>query len=64
MMAAEASTKYGFRIRTRDGLVVERLSLYARDATDAEKKLRQMYQHCEIIDRRVLPAFVSAFARR
>ena len=54
-MAAGASTKYGFRIRTRQGLLVERLSLYSRDESDAEKKLRQMYQHCEIIDRRVLP---------
>jgi hypothetical protein len=63
-MAGETSTKYGFRIRTRDGLVVERLSLYARDAVEAERKLRQMYRKCEIIDRRVLPAPVPAFARR
>jgi hypothetical protein len=63
-MAVETSTKYGFRIRTRDGLLVERLSLYARDAVEAEKKLRQMYRKCEIIDRRELPAPATAFARR
>jgi hypothetical protein len=63
-MASQMSTKYGFRIRTRDGLLLERLCLYARDEIEAEKKLRQMYQHCEIIDRRVMPVPALAFARR
>jgi len=41
--------KYGFRIRTRHGLVVEQLTIQARDEADAERKLRQMYTHCEIL---------------
>ncbi len=41
--------KYGFRIRTRHGLVVEHLSIQGRDEADAERKLRQMYQHCEVL---------------
>jgi hypothetical protein len=57
MSAQVTSTvKYGFRIRTRHGLLVEHLSIHGRDEADAEKKLRQMYLHCEIIDRRVLLA--------
>jgi hypothetical protein len=58
-----ATVKYGFRIRTRHGLLVERLSIYGRDEADAEKKLRQMYLHCEIIDRQVLLAPVAAAYR-
>jgi hypothetical protein len=55
-MAVEASIKVGFRIRTRGGLVVERLSIQGRDEAHAESKLRQMYQQCEIIERQVLHA--------
>ena len=32
------------------GLVVENLAIHGRDEADAERKLRQMYQHCEIIE--------------
>lgn len=42
--------KYGFRIRTRHGLVVENLTIQGRDEADAERKLRQMYLHCEVLD--------------
>jgi hypothetical protein len=45
--------KYGFRIRTRSGLIVDKLLIYGRDEIDAERKLRQMYQHCEILECRV-----------
>lgn len=44
------TTKYGFRIRTRDGLVVEHLMIHGRDAADAERKLLQMYRHCEVLE--------------
>ena len=44
------SLKYAFRIRTRHGLVVENISIHGRDEADAERKLRQMYQHCEILE--------------
>ena len=42
-------TKYGFRIRTRSGLIVDKLLIHGRDEVDAERKLRQMYQHCRIL---------------
>ncbi|HEX8989814.1 MAG TPA: hypothetical protein VF816_17785 [Rhodocyclaceae bacterium] len=49
-MQAPLMTKYGFRIRTRDGLTVDNLQIYGRDGNDAERKLRQMYHECEIIE--------------
>lgn len=50
MRASLTTTKYGFRIRTRHGLVVENLIIHGRDEADAERKLRQMYQHCRILE--------------
>jgi hypothetical protein len=41
--------KYGFRIQTRTGLIVDNLLIHGRDEVDAERKLRQMYQHCRIL---------------
>lgn len=49
-MHAPALTKYGFRIRTRVGLVVDNLLIHARDENDAQRKLRQMYHGCEVIE--------------
>ena len=51
---APSLLKFGFRIRTRHGLLVENLTIQARDEADAERKLRQMYQHCSILDCKVL----------
>ena len=53
--------KFAIRIRTRSGLPVDNLVVHARDQADAERKIAQMYLHCEIIDRQVLlaPAAVS-----
>lgn len=48
------TTKFAFRIRTRQGLVVEHLMIHGRDEADAERKLRQMYLHCEILERSVM----------
>ena len=42
--------KYGFRIRTRSGSVVENLQVQAADRRAAEAKLRQIYRDCEILD--------------
>jgi hypothetical protein len=54
------TTKFGFRIRTRHGLVVEHLMIHGRDEADAERKLRQMYLHCEILERSVMkPAMLQ-----
>ena len=49
MLASSTTIKYGFRIRTRHGLVVENLVIHGRDEADAERKLRQMYQHCKVL---------------
>ena len=49
-MHAPAITKYGFRIRTRVGLVLDKLMIHGRDHEDAQKKLRQMYRDCEILE--------------
>lgn len=41
--------KYEFSIRTRDGQKIESLLIGARDQAEAERKLRQIYFHCEIL---------------
>jgi len=41
--------KFFFSIRTRDGLPIARLMISGRDMAEAERKLKQMYHHCEII---------------
>ncbi|MGE5384868.1 MAG: hypothetical protein ACM3SV_03170 [Betaproteobacteria bacterium] len=41
--------KYGFRIRTRNGAIVDNLLIAGRDAQDAQRKLMQMYHGCEIL---------------
>jgi hypothetical protein len=43
-------TKYGFRIRTRVGLVINNLMIHGRDPEEARRKLQQMYRDCEIIE--------------
>ena len=42
--------RYGFRIRTRTGGMVENLQVQARDRAEAESKINQIYHHCEILD--------------
>ena len=54
MYLSLTTNKYGFRIRTRHGLVVENPVIQGRDEADAEKKLRQMYQHCVVLECAVL----------
>lgn len=49
-------TKYGFRIRTRNGAIVENLAIFGRDESEAQRKLLQMYKGCEILDTICLPA--------
>ena len=50
MQISDLPTKYGFRIRTRSGAIVDNLSIFGRDESDAERKLRQIYQGCEILE--------------
>jgi hypothetical protein len=42
-------TRYGFNIRTRTGQRVDNICIMAANQSDAERRLRQMYQHCEIV---------------
>jgi hypothetical protein len=49
-MTENAFTKFGFRIRTRDGSLVDNLAIIGRDEADAIRKLRQMYRDCEIVE--------------
>lgn len=53
-MRLSSVTKYGFRIRTRSGAVVDNLSIVGKDVSDAERKLRQIYVGCEILEARQL----------
>lgn len=55
--------KYNFSVITRNGQLVEHIQIQGRDLADAERKLRQMYQYCEVtqyttvdMDRKVLPS--------
>ena len=41
--------RYGFNIRTRSGQRVDNICIMAANQADAERRLRQMYQHCEIV---------------
>jgi len=42
--------KYGFRIRTRSGGVVENLLVLANDRAEAERKIEQVYRDCEFLE--------------
>ena len=42
--------KFGLKIKTRGGMVVDNLQVTARDRAEAERKVGQIYQRCEIID--------------
>ncbi|MBI3041856.1 MAG: hypothetical protein HYY78_03420 [Betaproteobacteria bacterium] len=42
--------KYGFKIRTRSGSLVENLQVHANDRAEAERKINQIYHHCEILE--------------
>ena len=44
--------RYGFNIRTKTGQRVDNIQIMAATLDDAERRLRQMYVHCEIIERR------------
>lgn len=43
-------TRYGFAIKTRYGQRVENIHIMAGTQGDAERRLRQMYHQCEIIE--------------
>ena len=41
--------KFEFSILTRDGQKVDSILIAGKDQEDAERKLRQMYHHCQIM---------------
>lgn len=41
--------KFDFSIRTRDGQHIVSVVIGAVDQAEAERKLRQMYHHCEVL---------------
>lgn len=42
--------KFGFKIKTRGGTVVDHLMFVAHDRAEAERKVCQIYHHCEILE--------------
>jgi hypothetical protein len=42
--------RFGFQIRTKSGQRIDNISIVAATQADAERRLRQMYHHCEVID--------------
>ena len=42
--------KYEFTLRTRGGQRVEKITIQALDRETAEKRLRQMYMQCDVLD--------------
>lgn len=41
--------KFDFSIQTRDGQKIDSIVIAGRDQEDAERKLRQMYRHCQVV---------------
>jgi hypothetical protein len=52
-------TKFGFRIKTRGGMVVDSLIVAAIDRAEAERRIFQIYHRCEILDCRELQQAVK-----
>lgn len=50
--------KFALRIRTRNGLPVDNLVIHARDRSEAERRINQMYLHCEILECKEIHAAV------
>ena len=49
--------RYGFNIRTKTGQRVDNILILAASLNDAERRLRQMYMQCEILERREQKVF-------
>lgn len=43
------TARYGFRIRVRNGAIVEKLLILGESQEEAQKKLYRMYPHCKIL---------------
>lgn len=51
--------KFGFKIKTRGGMVVDSLMVAANDRAEADRKIFQIYHQCEILDCRELQQVVK-----
>ena len=47
--SGNALPKFVFSLRTRDGQTVDNIAIVARNREEAERRLRQMYLHCEVV---------------
>jgi hypothetical protein len=57
MATPDQMIKFALRIRTRSGLPVDNLLVQARDRNEAERRITQMYPHCEILEcKEILPS--------
>jgi len=57
-LAPNELIKFAIRIRTRGGLPVDNLVIQARDRNEAERRINQMYLHCEILECREMQSAV------
>lgn len=48
-VGAQMLKRYGFRIRTKSGLVIDNLLIPGRSRDEAERKVRQIYLGCVVI---------------
>ncbi len=46
--------KYNFSVTTRNGQRVDNIQIQGADLQDAERKLRQMYRQCEVMNCRTI----------
>ena len=46
--------KFDFALTTRDGQKVESVQIFGKDLPDAERKLHQMYHHCQVTQCRII----------
>ena len=47
---------FGFKIRTRAGVIVENLLVFGLDGEDATRRLRQIYKGCEVLEMKCFAA--------
>ncbi|HEX6736293.1 MAG TPA: hypothetical protein VF096_15900 [Azonexus sp.] len=48
-MQTASITKYHFRIRTRNGVIVDNLAIFGRDEAAARQKLCSIYHDCVVL---------------
>lgn len=51
--------KFYFSVQTQSGQKVENILIAGKDQEDAERKLRQMYYHCEVTRCEIKPEEVK-----